>query len=126
MDKIFEDRANTIKSAVKAFDSTYDYRLYEYFLNQEGDKISFASNDKGLDLTSAVEQYVTSQREYNLWNSDKTLSESWRTYLELIAQQNANRISERLIPEMCALKYTHANDTYKADFEEGGACYYAK
>ena len=122
----YKERANTIKDAIKSFDSTYDYRLYDYFLKAEGDKISFLSVDDKFDLQEAVAKYVNSQREYNYWNADKTLAESWRTYIELIEIQNANRVEERLIPEMCALKYTKASSDNKALFSEGGSCYYVK
>ena len=120
---VYKDRAEELKNTIKNFDSTYSYRLFEYFVAAEGTNISFLSNDS-IDLEALVKSYIASQREYNMWNAAESMNSSWRSYLELITIQEANRTEERLIPEMCALKFKDAStDTA---FAKGGACYYAK
>ena len=118
----YKDRAKKIENAITSFDSTYDYRLYEYFLAKDT-ALKFNSSDD-FDLNKAVKDYINSQREYNLWNAEKNLNDSWRSYIELIDIQNANRTAARLIPELCALKFK--NGMTDAAFEKGGACYYVK
>ena len=123
----YKERAKEIESKITSFDSTYDYRLFNYFVEKEGNKISFNSEDNSFNLLEAVQNYIKSQQEYNMWNVEKTLNDTWRTYLELIEVQEANRIEERLIPETCALKFRDANDaTLAPEYQLGGACYYAK
>ena len=119
----YKDRKETLKDTIKNFDSTYSYRLFEYFVNEEGTNISFISNDK-IDLKALVLDYIASQREYNIWNNTENMNSSWRTYLELITLQEANRTADRLIPEMCALKFKDASSD--SAYALGGACYYAK
>ena len=122
---VYKKRAEDIKTAIKGFDPTYDYRLFEYFIAKEGTNISFYVDDgSNFNLVEAVETYIESLREYNVWNGNRSLNDSWKEYLELIAEQNANRIAERLIPEQCALRYTNGN-TDSEYTDVGGACYYA-
>lgn len=123
---VLNERANTVKSAIKSFDSTYSYRLYEEFV--ANGNIQFAETSDGENLGDIIQNYIDSQREYNNWNDEKTLNETWRTYLELLEVQEANRIEERMIPELCAIKFKDA-DTLDGDgqlFGKGGACYYAQ
>ena len=122
----YKSRAKDIESKITDFDSTYDYRLYEYFLKEEGTKVSFYNVDNSIDIESAVNNYVASQREYNYWNVAKSLNDSWRTYIELIDVQNANRAEgKRMIHELCAIKFRQGNsdDEYT---KETGECYYVK
>ena len=121
---VYKDRAEDLENKIKSFDSTYSYRLFEYFVAQEGTKIEFAELADGTDLVELVKNYISVQREYNQWNTAETMNSSWRTYLELINLQEANRIDERLIPETCALKFKEGNSD--DEFKSGGLCYYAK
>lgn len=121
----YKERAKDIESKITSFDSTYDYRLFTYFMEKEGTKIKFNSQDNSFDLLEAVENYIKNQQEYNLWNVTKTLNETWRSYLELIDVQEANRIEKRLIPETCALKFADGN-TDAEYTSTTGKCYYAK
>lgn len=115
-----KERAETIKNSVKSFDSTYDYRLYDYFIDQG--KISF-NETNGKNLGEQISSLISSTKEYNEWNDAKTLNDSWRTYLELIELQYENRIDERLIPETCAIGF---NDPDSPLYQEGGICYVKK
>lgn len=119
---ILNERANTVKSAIKSFDSTYSYRLYEHFVSNGN--VEFAQTADGESLGDIIQDYINSQREYNNWNDAKTLSDTWRTYLELLEVQEANRTAQRLIPELCAIRFKNA-DTDPA-FDKGGVCYYAQ
>jgi len=84
-------RASEIKSAVKSFDSTYDYRLFQYILDIEGpDKIII----KDEALEEAIYDYISRTRESNWDNAEKTLHEAWRSYTELVALQFENRTDD--------------------------------
>lgn len=116
---VLNERANKVKDTIKAFDPTYGYRLYDYFVEEYD--ITFHG-----ELGTEIENYITAQQEYNIWNNEQDMEKAWRTYLELLQVQEYNRKDEtgRLIPQVCAIKFKDADGTAKADFEEGGQCYY--
>ena len=136
----YNTRASNVKSAVKSFDSTYDYRLFEYILKAEGDKISI--KDAGLKL--AIEEYISRTRESNNDNAYKSLNEAWRTYTELVALQYDNRTNDwskddhtlaeysahsgttsfRTIHPRCAIGFKDHSGDPTAWGEGTGICYY--
>ena len=142
----YNTRASDVKSAVKSFDSTYDYRLYEYILNLEGAKIEFRDQD----LQQAIDDYISRTRSNNKQNAAKTLHDTWRSYVELIALQYDNRTNYgtddgtnvvgksyynkiKSIHPRCAIKFSkHKTDAgYQAEIDPAtgevismGACYY--
>jgi len=136
----YTSRASEVKSAVKSFDSTYDYRLFEYILKIEGENISI----KDAGLKSAIEEYISSTRITNSDNAYKTLNEAWRTYTELVALQYDNRTNDwkaadetitdrksdgrsstfRTIHPRCAVGFKTKANTSAADWKAGGICYY--
>ena len=125
------DRASEVESAIRSFDPTYSYRLYEHLV--EINKVEFIG-----DLKEKIQDYIDSQREYNTWKDSEDMADAWRTYLELLEVQEANRTAARLIPETCAIKFKSAYDKngqlidqdpstpgVQNPFAEGGICYYA-
>lgn len=133
-DSTYNSRINDIKSQVKSFDSTYDYRLFDYILNIEGNNISI--NDE--TLKTSIKDYIARTRASNSVNASKTLNEAWRTYAELIALQYDNRTEWtdvkttdedfRTIHPRCAIgfknRYQADGKTLKEEWREGGVCYY--
>lgn len=125
----YETRSNEIKDAVKAFDSTYDYRLYEYLIKDR--EISF--NDRGgqaANLGEMINRYIDSQRATNKESRAKDLNSKWREYIELLEVQYSNRTLQtttnkdgRLIPTVCAISF---GDNANGLYNEGGLCSYAK
>ena len=131
----YVSRASEIKSAVKSFDSTYDYRLFQYLLEIEGENISISDET----LKTQISEYISRTRESNRDNAYKTLNESWRTYTELVALQYDNRTvwgkddkvsseSFRTIHPRCAIGF-HKTAAEKSALTEwdgdlGGICYY--
>lgn len=129
----YNNRADTVRNAIKGFDSTYDYRLY--------DELSFAGNDterakhfkkdtNGYKLLELIDNYVSLQREKNLYDQSEGLAKVWRTYLELINEQNNYRLDipsrgeYRLVPEGCKVRfYSTENPIDAIEYKEGGACY---
>ena len=135
----YSTRANEIKSAIKSFDSTYEYRIYEELVSSG--KIHF--NGEGEDnLGKAIEKYIASQRTSNKNSATKTLTSSWKGYLELINGQYQQRgyitgytdgthghasgeEIKRVINVRCAIGFkTSGTDRENGDFAPGGLCYY--
>ena len=129
----YNNRADTVRSAIKGFDSTYDYRLYDEltFAGDDTERAKhFKKDTNGYKLLELIDDYVSLQREKNLYDQGEGLAKVWRTYLELIGEQNnyrvdiPNRGDYRLVPEGCKIRfYSTQNPIDAKEYEEGGACY---
>ncbi|MCD8204225.1 MAG: hypothetical protein LUC16_00130 [Coprobacillus sp.] len=124
---IYKERANDVESLITSFDTTYSYRLYEYFVSKGS--IQFTTQEGQTNIGDQIEKMIKVTREQNLWNAEKTLNDSWRTYLEMLEVQEEERAKEgRLVDTGCVVGFAHANssDSSKitlADWEKGGKCY---
>lgn len=128
-------RAETVRSAIKGFDKTYDYRLYDELSGKDdGTRASlFDTNSKGYALLESIDNYVATQRQKNVYEQGENLERVWRTYLELISAQNEirERINAtenyRMVPEGCKIRFYDGEydqgTTGNKQYEEGGACY---
>ena len=136
----YNTRASEIKSAVQSFDSTYDYRLYEYLLN-DLEKDTIKINVEG--LKESIDKYISRTRDSNNDNAYKTLNETWRTYTQSVAHQYELRFdwdiaddkdtvdsSFRNISPRCAVGFAFKSKggTVTEDHEwgKGGFCYNEK
>ena len=86
----YKKRADDVKNKITTFDSTYDYRLYQYLLTKV--KISFADEAAGLD--KVMKSYIDKQKENNDYKQNDGLKKVWRTYTELLGAQDFNRTAE--------------------------------
>lgn len=116
-----KERADEIKEKVKSFDATYDYRLYKEL--KENSKITFNTSN-GINLEDQIDELIERTQENNRFNDAKTIEKSWRTYLELIDLQQANRTDKRLVSETCAINFKNAANN--PEYQEGGRCYVKK
>ena len=117
----YNTRAEAVRSAIKGFDSTYDYRLYaELTKNREKD-FSKSTND----LLSAIDDYIDVQRDKNNHDQEKGMFEVWKTYYELLLTQDSYRKAtekNRILPEGCKIGFTK-DGVDKSNYEQGGKCY---
>ncbi len=122
----YKTRAEDVRSKIKGFDSTYDYRLYEElvdeFADKEGEKSK--STKEVLDL---IDGYIDLQRAKNEDAQEEGMKEVWQTYVDLLELQKFYRTDlDRIIPEGCKIAFTAESDDYddvKSAYEEGGRCY---
>ena len=129
----YNTRAETVRNAIKGFDSTYDYRLFD-LLSGKDDGIRdtlFNTESDGYQLLSEIDNYVALQREKNLYDQGEGIANVWKTYLELLDVQKDYRQdipaagqTMRLIPEGCKVHFYADDTTIDADeYKEGGLCY---
>ncbi|MCD8203877.1 MAG: hypothetical protein LUB56_01990, partial [Coprobacillus sp.] len=122
---IYKERANSVESLITSFDSTYSYRLYEYFL--ESGSIKYNTLEGQTNIGDQIERMIKVTREKNLWDAEKSLNDTWREYLEMLEAQTEERETEsRLVDTGCVIGFKHANDssyTSASDWEKGGKCY---
>lgn len=126
----YTTRAKETRNEIKTFDTTYEYRLFEYILGIEGANIKI--NDQ--DLKDNIADYISRTRDSNKNNREKTLNESWRTYCETIAIQYDNRTEweandltaskVKLVHPRCAIGFQKTQHNDEAAWEKGGVCYY--
>ena len=83
----YKTRADDVKSKITSFDSTYDYRLFQW-LNEQV-TITYSENAKGLD--KKIEAYIGNQRESNSNKQEEGLTKVWKTYTRMLARQNEDR-----------------------------------
>ena len=130
----YNTRASTVRSAIKGFDTTYDYRLYEELSkagNEDARKALVGNNESSLKLLSSIDTYISLQREKNNDDQEEGIAKVWRTYLELLSVQANYRSTIqstddfRIIPEGCKIRFYDGNDGAEegAEYKEGGVCY---
>ena len=115
----YTSRKTDVENAIKGFDSTYSYRLYEYL--KEENKVEFHGKDEGINVLDQVNNYIETLKDNNVYNREKTINNIWQTYIELLEVQYANRISDRLVPEGVVKGFSFGGEA----FDKGGVCYYA-
>ena len=138
----YKKRADDVKSKITSFDSTYDYRLYQWLQSEV--TISFSGAAAGLG--EQIDDYITRTRENNAYKQEDGLSKVWRTYTELLEVQEDNRnytyqtnnnvdgtpspVLTRLVSEQIAKDFFKlyedptANASLYTKFAEGGDYYY--
>lgn len=122
----YQTRADQVKDAVKSFDTTYDYRLYEYLVGKYSDNLTF-NQYNGQSMDDLIDSYIKLQREKNALTQEEGMNKAWESYFDLLAQQDVERNnSKRMVPEGCAIgfKKTAAGDG--SEYEKEGKCYYGK
>ena len=127
----YKTRSDTINSAIKGFDSAYDYRLYEELKTVEGVD---ASSESNIAMFGLIDNYVKLQREKNQNEQSDGLEKVWETYLNLLATQDNYRLTikdtaDRVIPEGCKIAFTknltatEQKALMDGQYKEGGKCY---
>ena len=119
----YKTRAEDVRSKIKGFDSTYDYRLYEELVETSGISETSESTQEILGL---INNYIDLQRTKNEDAQDEGMKDVWQTYVDLLETQKFYRHElNRIIPEGCKIAFTKTSlsTAEKADYEEGGRCY---
>ena len=122
----YNTRSEAVKSEIKGFDKTYDYRLYEDLTgDDETRKAKFS--EKTIDLLDAIDDYIDTQRAKNSNDQKKGIGDVWETYLELLLTQDGYRkaaqANNRILPEGCKIGFTKTSGFSQDDYKEGGKCY---
>ena len=120
----YKDRANDIKDAVKDtnFDAAYDYRLYEYLINNNLVKGKITFSDEKVEKN--IVEYIKLLRESKSVSDAESMNSAWQTYLLMLRYQNTVRdFNNSLLPSTCAFTF---NSAHANEFKEGGRCYVNK
>ena len=119
----YKTRADDVRSKIKGFDSTYDYRLYEDLVT----KSSIDTTNEGTkEVLELINDYIALQRTKNEDAQKEGMKEVWQTYVNLLETQSFYRHElNRIVPEGCKIAFTKSTLTAeeKAAYEEGGRCY---
>ena len=116
----YKSRAEDVRSKIKGFDSTYDYRLYEDLVESSGISETSESTQEILGL---INNYIDLQRTKNEDAQDEGMKDVWQTYVDLLETQKFYRTKlDRIIPEGCKIAFNDSSYD-KTAYEEGGRCY---
>ena len=136
----YKKRADDVKSKITSFDSTYDYRLYQYLT----DKITINFKGPAEGLGDEIASYIEKTQENNAFKQEDGLNKVWRTYTELLDVQEENRdmtfdivdttgkaqanltrlVSEAVANDFIKIYDGNGLETDYANFAEGGLYYY--
>ena len=121
----YKTRADAVKSAIKSFDTTYEYRLYEELKENEGID---QANENNKALFEAIKQYIELKREKNQKGQEEGIEKVWKTYIDLLeTQDNYRDTLDRIIPEGCKIAFSEDTslwtDAKLKEYKEGGHCY---
>ena len=124
------ERANAVKDAIKGFDGTYQYRIFEYLMDSTAYGGTYKAAERfnlsegnAKDLIDEINAYVTRQKAKNEYDQEVGFELAWDNFLDkFAAQQEARGKYERIVPYGCAIGFKEAghDDLYKI----GGVCYY--
>ena len=120
----YKGRSDDIKNELKStnFDAAYDYRLYEYLINNDlvKGKITFPEG-----IEENIKEYIKRLRETKVDGDADSINEAWQNYLLMLRYQNSQRdFDDALLPNTCA--FTFNDTTHNDEFKEGGRCYVNK
>jgi len=136
----YKKRADDLRSKITSFDSTYDYRLYNWLKTEM--TVSFSGIAEGLG--EEIDSYIAALKNNNAYKQEDGLKKVWRTYNELLDVQDVNRNAKfnivtskgkdqnnltRLVSEAAAADFMSlyegtGNSTIYDKFAEGGVYYY--
>ncbi len=119
----YKTRADDVRSKIKGFDSTYDYRLYEDLVTKSNID---TTNEGTKEVLELINDYIALQRTKNEDAQNEGMKEVWQTYVNLLETQSFYRHElNRIIPEGCKIAFTKStlSEAEKAAYEEGGRCY---
>ena len=90
----YKKRADDIKSKITSFDSTYDYRLYQWFSSADAGEYQVTINFADTALGAKIESYISLQKESNATKQEEGLEKVWKNYIRLLDVQKDNREAE--------------------------------
>ena len=130
--KDYKSRAESVEGAIKGFDTNLKYYIYEKLASEQkikfNDQLTYlntAGDEVTIDLGATIENWIKATRNQADYNTRVAWEQTWEQYVEFLEQQNAIRVSGKLLSETCALEYENTSKT-GALWAKGGACYYDK
>ena len=128
-------RASTIKDAIKSYDGSYQYRIYEelykYAVDHNRFNLEGAQGAEAKELLESIDKYIDLQKDKSIYEQNLGYNLAWDNYMLKIEQQDTDRaLDHRLVPLMASVGFSYSGDVQaeldaiKALYEIGGLCYY--
>ena len=83
----YKKRADDVKNKITSFDSTYDYRLYQWLQTQ----VAFTFTEAAAGLDEKIDAYINNQIASNRNKQEEGLAKVWKTYTRMLDVQDYNR-----------------------------------
>ena len=126
-------RASAIKDAIKGFDGSYQYRIYEELkqtaLAENRFNVS-EDNDAGKkakELLDSIDSYIALQKEKNAYDQEVGYELAWDNFMLKFDEQTAERAKDqRVVPWVAAIGFKKGVDLdeVKDLYAIGGSFYY--
>jgi len=128
-----QTRLSKVNSDVKTFNGSLSTYIFQDLVSSSAIKFSDSKVEK------RIQSYSKTKRQSTVDDNFATWCTNWKTYAEMIEQQNEARTDklfgtgstyqgsatakDNMLSEVCAIGYsTHSG----ADWQQGGRCYYVK
>jgi hypothetical protein len=129
----YHTRASRISTAVNSYNTSLSTYVFSDLVSNGSLKFKDTSMEK------RIQTYSVTKRQSSVDDNFTTWSNNWKTYAEMIEQQNIARNAtfptgytgnstskDHMLSEVCAIGYTGADKATDADWQKGGRCYYVK
>ncbi len=94
----YENRATSLKSNIKSYDSHMDYQLFESLLYKGDETKTKVRSDIKIDETilNSILDYIDDQRKSTKYSDDQNTLSSWTSYLQLLEFQKVQKEAKQL------------------------------
>ena len=114
----YEDRASTIKNILSGkdpsniYDAAFDYRIFEFLMDEIGDRIHFFDEVDGESQTLRnIQKRIENIRIKSKLTNEENINSSWAEYMQQLKAQNhiRNDFSDSIIPNKAIFDWIIAN-----------------
>ena len=128
------ERANAVKDAIKSYDGTYQYRIFDYLMDstsyggtyKAADRFNISGTDadeNAAQLIEEIEAYVARQQAKNEYDQEEGYELAWSNFIQKFEEQVEERNKyKRVVPYGCAIGFKEAG--HEDLYAIGGPCYY--
>jgi len=102
---VYDTRVDNIKTAVKAMDTNFSYKQFEYYLEEATTEHGLVLSD---ELDSTLKSYIAYQRASTEKSIVDSYNESWESYIRSLGE--IENVSSRIIPTEKGIEAFMNND----------------
>jgi len=102
---VYDTRVDSIKTAVKAMDTNFSYKQFEYYLEEATTEHGLALSE---ELDTALKSYIAYQRASTEKSTTDSYNESWESYIRSLVE--IEDVSDRILPTEKGIEAFMNND----------------
>ena len=102
---VYDTRVDSIKTAVKAMDTNFSYKQFEYYLEEATTEHGLALSE---ELDTALKSYIAYQRASTEKSIVDSYNENWESYIRTLGE--IENVSSRILPTEKGIEAFMNND----------------